>query len=42
MILRRLQSLLGRLYDLDVPITRQLAASANRVVDANKKRNKKS
>ncbi len=33
---------LARLYDLDVPITRQLAASANRVVDANEKRNKKS
>jgi 3-hydroxyisobutyrate dehydrogenase len=33
---------LARLYDLDVPITRQLAASANRVVGANEKRNKKS
>ena len=33
---------LARLYDLDVPITRQLAASAKRIVDANEKRNKKS
>src|SRR6266576_591259 len=33
---------LARLYDLDVPITQQLAASAKRIVDANEKRNKKS
>ena len=33
---------LARLYDLDVPITQQLAAAANRVVEANEKRNKKS
>jgi 3-hydroxyisobutyrate dehydrogenase-like beta-hydroxyacid dehydrogenase len=33
---------LARLYDLDVPITQQLAVSANRVVEANEKRNKKS
>jgi 3-hydroxyisobutyrate dehydrogenase-like beta-hydroxyacid dehydrogenase len=33
---------LARLHDLDFPITRQLAASAKRIVDANEKRNKKS
>jgi 3-hydroxyisobutyrate dehydrogenase len=33
---------LARLYDLDVPITQQLAASANRVVEANGQRNKRS
>jgi 3-hydroxyisobutyrate dehydrogenase len=38
----RLVAELARLYDLDLPITQQLAASAKRVVDANEKRNKKS
>jgi 3-hydroxyisobutyrate dehydrogenase-like beta-hydroxyacid dehydrogenase len=33
---------LARLYQLDVPITQQLAKSAERVVAANEKRNKKS